>query len=134
MISKRIIEDGSAGRTSAPLGILSVEAAQEWTRRGFIRGVGIAAGLVVAFRFTPRTVRAAGQAASALPGAPGDALAPNAFVRIAPDGIVTIVVNHAEMGQGIITALPMLVADELDADWSKVRTEFAPVDLSLIHI
>jgi len=133
MISKRIIEDGSAGRTSAPLGILSVEAAQEWTRRGFIRGVGIAAGLVVAFRFTPRTVRAAGQAASALPGAPGDALAPNAFVRIAPDGIVTIVVNHAEMGQGIITALPMLVADELDADWSKVRTEFAPVDAAYNH-
>ncbi|HUE03573.1 MAG TPA: xanthine dehydrogenase family protein molybdopterin-binding subunit [Bryobacteraceae bacterium] len=115
------------------MGILGAQAAQEWTRRGFIRGVGIAAGLVVAFRFTTRTVRAAGEGAPALAAAPADTLAPNAFVRIALDGIVTIVVNHAEMGQGIITALPMLVAEELDADWSKVRTEFAPVDPAFNH-
>jgi isoquinoline 1-oxidoreductase beta subunit len=135
MITNKLIGEGpaEAGRTSAPLGILSAEAAQEWTRRGFIRGVGIAAGLVVAFRFSTRTVRAAGGDAPALPGAPADALAPNAFVRVAPDGTVTIVVNHAEMGQGIITALPMLVADEMDADWSKVRTEFAPVNPAYNH-
>jgi isoquinoline 1-oxidoreductase beta subunit len=135
MFTNKLIGKGlaGAGRTSAPLGILDARAAQEWTRRGFIRGVGAAAGLVVAFRFAPRTVRAAGPDAAALPAAPAGVLAPNAFVRIAPDGIVTIVVNHAEMGQGILTALPMLVADELDADWSKVRTEFAPVDPAYNH-
>jgi len=135
MITKRLIEQGSAqtGRTSAPLGILSAGAAREWTRRGFIRGAGIAAGLVVAFRFTARTVRAAGGDAPAGPGAPADPLAPNGFVRVAPDGIVTIVINHAEMGQGIITALPMLVAEEMDADWSKMRTEFAPVNQAYNH-
>src|ERR1035438_6388382 len=103
MITSKSIGQGpaEAGRTSAPLEILSAKAAQEWTRRGFIRSAGIAAGLVVAFRFATRTARAAGENASAATGAPADSLAPNAFVRIAPDGIVTIVVNHAEMGQGI---------------------------------
>jgi len=135
MISNRLIGKRLAEtwRTSAPLGILSAGAAQEWSRRGFIRGVGTAAGLIVAFRFTTGVVRAVGDVAPAGPGAPADTLAPNAFVRIAPDGTVTIVVNHAEMGQGIITALPMLVAEELDADWSKVRTEFAPVDPAYNH-
>jgi isoquinoline 1-oxidoreductase subunit beta len=134
MITNRMRERGAAGpRTSAPLRILSTGAAKEWTRRGFIRDAGLAAGLVVAFRFTVHTVRAAGEGGSAgLDSAP-DVLAPNAFVRIAPDGIVTIVVNHAEMGQGVVTALPMLVAEELDADWSKVRTEFAPVDPAYNH-
>src|ERR1700691_4092549 len=135
MVTNRLIKNGEADArwTSAPLGILGAAAAQEWTRRSFIRGIGTAAGLVVAFRFTARTVRAAGEGAPALPLAPEGVLAPNAFVRVAPDGIVTIVVNHAEMGQGIITALPMLIADELDADWSKVRTEFAPVNPAYNH-
>src|SRR5207248_455840 len=51
----------------------------------------------------------------------------NAFVRVAPDDTVTVVVNHSEMGQGPYTSVPMLVAEELDADWSKVRPEAAPV-------
>jgi isoquinoline 1-oxidoreductase subunit beta len=54
--------------------------------------------------------------------------APNAFVRIGTDDTVTVIVNHSEMGQGPYTSLPMLVAEELDADWSKVRVEAAPVD------
>jgi isoquinoline 1-oxidoreductase beta subunit len=54
--------------------------------------------------------------------------APNAFIRIDTDDTVTIIVNHSEMGQGVYTALPMLVAEELDADWDKVRFEAAPVD------
>src|SRR5262249_17953914 len=53
--------------------------------------------------------------------------APNAFVRIGTDDIVTVVVNHSEMGQGPYTSVPMLVAEELDADWSKVRYEPATV-------
>ena len=59
--------------------------------------------------------------------------APNAFVRIAPDDSVTIIVNHSEMGQGIYTSLPMLLNEELEADWSKIRVEAAPVDAAYNH-
>src|SRR5438874_2719620 len=59
--------------------------------------------------------------------------APNAFIRIGTDDWVTVIVNHSEMGQGVYTALPMLVAEELDADWSKVRAESAPVDAVYNH-
>ncbi len=53
--------------------------------------------------------------------------APNAFVRIAPDDTVTIIVNKSEMGQGVYTSLPMLLVEELEADWSKIKVESAPV-------
>jgi isoquinoline 1-oxidoreductase beta subunit len=56
------------------------------------------------------------------------AFEPNAFVKIGPDSIVTVVVKHLEMGQGTYTGLPTLVAEELDADWSQVRVEGAPAD------
>ncbi|HYA37353.1 MAG TPA: xanthine dehydrogenase family protein molybdopterin-binding subunit [Candidatus Methylomirabilis sp.] len=55
--------------------------------------------------------------------------APNAFLRIAPDNTVTVIVKHLEMGQGVYTGLPMLVAEELDADWRKIRVESAPADV-----
>ena len=54
--------------------------------------------------------------------------APSVFVAIDPTGMVTVWVPRSEMGQGVLTALPMLVAEELDADWSKVRVEQAPAD------
>ena len=56
--------------------------------------------------------------------------APNAFIRIAPDNTVTVIVKHLEMGQGTHTGLPTLVAEELDADWSQIRVEGAPADAS----
>jgi len=59
---------------------------------------------------------------------PGAEFAPNAFLRIAPDNWVTVIVKHVELGQGTYTGLPMLVADELDASWSQVRVEGAGAD------
>src|SRR5438445_7474202 len=59
--------------------------------------------------------------------------APNAFVRIAPNDSVTIIANHSEMGQGIYTSLPMLLNEELEADWSRIRVEAAPVDAAYNH-
>ncbi len=53
-------------------------------------------------------------------------LVPNAWIRISRDDTVTLLVGSSEMGQGVMTAIPMLIAEELDADWAKVRAEFAP--------
>ena len=58
---------------------------------------------------------------------------PNAFVRIGTDERITVIVNHSEMGQGVYTSLPMLLAEELDADWTKVGYESAPVDPKYNH-
>jgi isoquinoline 1-oxidoreductase beta subunit len=57
---------------------------------------------------------------------PADVFAPNAFLSIDASGTVTITVAKSEMGQGVRTALPMIVADELDADWAKVKIDQAP--------
>src|SRR5947199_959780 len=65
--------------------------------------------------------------------APSGGFMPNAFVRIGSDERVTVIVNHSEMGQGVYTALPMLLAEELDADWNKVGFESAPVDPKYNH-
>src|SRR5437660_12427897 len=58
---------------------------------------------------------------------------PNAIMRNVTDERVTVIVNHSEMGQGVYTALPMLLAEELDADWNNVAYESAPVDPTYSH-
>ncbi|HBL27742.1 MAG TPA: twin-arginine translocation pathway signal protein [Acidobacteria bacterium] len=66
-------------------------------------------------------------------GAAAPAVKPNAFLRIAPDDTVTIFLKHSEMGQGIATSLPMAVAEELECDWSRVRSEHAPAHADYGH-
>jgi isoquinoline 1-oxidoreductase subunit beta len=57
----------------------------------------------------------------------------NAFLRIGTDGVVTVILGKSEMGTGIYTSLPMIVAEELEADWGSVRVEAAPVDKVYFH-
>ncbi|MCW6510358.1 xanthine dehydrogenase family protein molybdopterin-binding subunit [Lichenifustis flavocetrariae] len=63
----------------------------------------------------------------------GDPPRPNAFVRIAPDNTVTVIVKHLDKGQGVTTGLPTIVAEELDADWGQMRAEFAPANAQLYN-
>jgi isoquinoline 1-oxidoreductase beta subunit len=58
---------------------------------------------------------------------------PNAYIRVTPDNVVTVIVGQSEMGQGVLTAIPMLVAEELEADWSKIRIEQAPADPAFVN-
>jgi isoquinoline 1-oxidoreductase beta subunit len=97
------------------------------SRRGFVRAAGASlAGLVISFHVPEKIARAAGKKEKA-PAAPQRPLPPpNAFLRIAPDDTVTVVLAHSEMGQGIWTTLAMLIAEELECDWAKVRSEHAP--------
>jgi isoquinoline 1-oxidoreductase beta subunit len=60
-------------------------------------------------------------------------IVPNTFVRIAPDNTVTVIIKHLDKGQGVTTGLSTIVAEELDADWAQMRTEFAPADAKLYN-
>jgi len=103
-------------------------------RRDFLKiSVAASGGLVIGFRFPGISALAAGQAAKDKPTTDTATFMPNAFVRIGTDERVTVIVNHSEMGQGVYTSLPMLLADELDADWTKVGFEPAPVDPKYNH-
>src|SRR5262245_15082415 len=98
-------------------GAIGVPAVRNFSRRRFLQASG---GLLLAVHFPLR--------------AQEDSLylhrgfMPNAFVRVASDNTITVMVKHLEMGQGTYTGLPTLVAEELDADWSQVRVEGAPAD------
>ena len=71
------------------------------------------------------------KAAERLTGTAGDQFEPNAFLRIAADGTVTVVSKHLEMGQGVHTGLPTILADELGADWKKIKVVNAPANANL---
>jgi isoquinoline 1-oxidoreductase subunit beta len=88
------------------------------TRRGFLAGT---AGLTLAFAVGGPSLLEPGRALAATGGKL------NAYISIAPDGIITIMAPAPEMGQGVLTGLPLIVAEELDADWDKVRVEQSPI-------
>ena len=97
-------------------------------RRTFLKTSAAAGGgLVVAFYIPGSAAALSAQASKPQP------LLPFAYVKIAPDETITIVSNHSEMGQGVYTSLPMLLNEELQADWSKIRVESAPVDAMYNH-
>jgi isoquinoline 1-oxidoreductase subunit beta len=96
-------------------------------RRDFLKSAGAAGAvaLTVAFQWTGTTRRAAAMAAPT-----ADALfAPNAFVKIGADDSITVIAKHLEMGQGSYTGIATVLAEELDADWARVRVESAPADV-----
>jgi len=89
-------------------------------RRDFLQVAGtIGAGLVIGFKIPTRRGVAP--------------FAPNAWLRIGTDDSVLVIVDRSEMGQGVTTSLPMLLAEELEADWTKIRFEFAPADKAYIN-
>jgi len=92
------------------------------SRREFCKSSAVLGGSLVLAFYAPGCSRKAEELATAKP------FVPNAFIRIAPDESVTVIVNKSEMGQGVYTSLPMLVGEELEVDWAKVSFEPAPVD------
>src|SRR5216683_3006411 len=91
-------------------------------RRSFLKtGMAGATGLVIGFYLPGRF-----ETIAASPAGPATPAALNAWMRIGTDDSVTIMIDKSEMGQGIQTALCMLAAEELECDWKKIRTEFAP--------
>jgi len=96
---------------------------QDPARRKFLKdSTALIGGLVIGFYLPMK-----GGRAYAADAPPKEVYPPNAFIRIAPDDSITIVINKSEMGQGVYTSLAMLIAEELEADWSRISVESAPV-------
>lgn len=99
------------------------------SRRFFLKSsAALIGGLVIGFYLPGKGGRAYAADAAAPKVYP-----PNAFIRIGADDTITVIVNKSEMGQGVYTSLPMLIAEELEADWNTIRVESAPVDAVYNH-
>jgi isoquinoline 1-oxidoreductase beta subunit len=98
----------------------------ELTRRDFVRaGIAAGAGLTLAIHLPGCSPRA--------PVVTGPPFEPNAWLRIGTDGVVTVVVDKSEMGQGVMTALPQIVMEELDGDWTTMKIESAPAGPAYVN-
>ncbi|MFL6651127.1 MAG: molybdopterin cofactor-binding domain-containing protein [Sulfurifustaceae bacterium] len=97
----------------------NLETEIDESRRTFLKVSAVAGGGLAVGIFLPGASRLAEAAAKQ------SVFSPNAWVRIGADNVVTIVADKSEMGQGVYTAMPMLVAEELDVDWSKIKIEQA---------
>ena len=100
------------------------------TRRDFLKvWTAFSSGLVIGFHLS-----FTGRLEAAETADPSEQVfKPNAFLRIGADGRVTVIVGKAEMGQGVYTSLPMIIAEELEAEWESIRVESAPVDSAYNH-
>ena len=99
---------------------MKLRASNGISRRSFLKATALAGGGMIIGSMLPiaRTSAAAGTAEM------------GPFIRISPDNKITVVIKHLDKGQGVTTGLPTIVAEELDAAWSQMATEFAPVDAS----
>jgi isoquinoline 1-oxidoreductase beta subunit len=95
-------------------------------RRTFLRVTALAGGGLLVAAYVDPVADVFGQA----PAGPQPAFVPNAFIRITPDNVVTIIAKNPEIGQGVKTSLPMLIAEELDVPWESVTIEQADLDQS----
>jgi isoquinoline 1-oxidoreductase beta subunit len=98
------------------------------SRRAALQGI---AGLIIGVGLPELASAQSGAARAFRPGDTASAFVPNAFVRVGADDTVTVLIKHIEFGQGPFTGLATLVAEEMDADWSKVRAEHAPSNVEL---
>src|SRR6266516_3185774 len=94
----------------------------DFSRREFMKGAVATGGAFVLGAYIPFSARAVAQEGGPPPGIHD----PNVFLKIGVDNSITLISKHFEMGQGITTGMATLVVEELGADWSKVRFEFAP--------
>src|SRR5205814_2481470 len=98
------------------------------SRRHFLRASAlVGGGVLIASYLEPFAGAAALASSEGVAGGATD-FVPNAFIRIAPTGIVTIIAKNPEIGQGIKTMLPMLIAEELDVDWKHVKVQQGNLD------
>ncbi len=101
-------------------------------RRTILRTMAASgAGLVLGLQLAVPAAAQSGAAKVIAGDGTAGTFAPNAFVRIAPDSTVTVLIKHIEFGQGPYTGLTTLVAEELDADWAQMRATSAPADTNL---
>jgi isoquinoline 1-oxidoreductase beta subunit len=101
-------------------------AAGPLTRRHFIKATGfVGGGLVLGFTLGPGAQRAAAQTSGSAE------FKPNAYIQIATDGRIVLYAKNPDVGQGVKTSLPMIVAEELDADWNDVHVEQSIIDAKL---
>src|SRR6202021_413058 len=103
-------------------------AAVEASVRDFLKSAAVAAGAFILGTYVAFT-----EIGNAQGGAPQGPYDPNLFLKIGADNIVTVLSKHFEMGQGVTTGLSTMVAEELGADWSTVRFEFAPSDARIYN-
>ena len=94
-------------------------------RRRFIKtGTAAAGGLVIGLYLPKGSSESIVEAQFGPPAA----ITPNAFIRVGTDDVVTLIIHKPDNGQGTETSLAMLLAEELECDWSRIRTEFAPIN------
>jgi len=103
------------------------------SRRGFLRVTALAGGGLVlgCYLGIRNSASAAAADPPAAPTAAAGEFTPNAFIRILPDGTITIIAKNPEIGQGVKTSLPMIVAEELEVPWEKVTVEQGALDSAL---
>lgn len=122
MFAKRLLEAAGLAARDGLTGTVP-------TRRAFLRGAAGAGGALVVAAALPMPSLAAGSAAPQVVGPPEPR--PMAFIRIGTDNTVTVLAKHLDKGQGIVSGLATIAAEELDADWAQVRGEHAPADVKL---